>query len=88
MVQPLILQYYQLLPNTVSRKNPPNGPRQFRKALARFKRAVDARYNEATLLRLRCIPIIRTFARRRCWQLGLLAGSIQVNALRGPASAR
>jgi tetratricopeptide (TPR) repeat protein len=46
--QPLLLQYYQLLPASSGAADlPPN-----RKGLGRFKRSVQARYNEATLERL------------------------------------
>lgn len=52
MVQPLILQYYQLLPEHRPEEEPADWPKQFRKALAKFKRAVEARYFEGTLERL------------------------------------
>ncbi len=50
--EPLLLQYYQLLPG--SRADGPAGDanRETRKGLGRFKRAVTARYTEATLQRL------------------------------------
>ncbi len=54
MVQPLILQYYQLLPEHKIDEEPADWPRKFRKSLTSFKRAVEARYNEATLVRLLC----------------------------------
>jgi tetratricopeptide (TPR) repeat protein len=52
VVQPLILQYYQLLPEHRPDEEPADWPRQYRKALAKFRRAVEARYTEATLERL------------------------------------
>jgi tetratricopeptide (TPR) repeat protein len=52
VVQPLILQYYQLLPEHRLEEEPAEWPRQFRKSLLKYKRAVEARYNEATLERL------------------------------------
>lgn len=52
MVQPLILQYYQLLPEHRPEEEPAEWPQQFRKALNKFKRSVEARYFEGTLVRL------------------------------------
>ena len=78
MVQPLILQYYQLLPEHRPEEEPADWPRQFRKALARFKRSVEARYNGATLERLLYShdPEVR---QATILALGLI-GSIRVNA--------
>ena len=78
MVQPLILQYYQLLPDHNPEEESTDWPRLFRKALAKFKRSVDARYNEATLERLLYSqdPDVR---QATILALGLL-GSIRVNA--------
>ena len=56
MVQPLILQYFQLLPERHAEEEPANWPREYRKALLRFKRAVAARYYESTLERLLDAP--------------------------------
>ena len=56
MVQPLILQYYQLLPEHRPDDEPAEWPRLFRKALGKFKRSVEARYSEATLERLLSSP--------------------------------
>jgi tetratricopeptide (TPR) repeat protein len=50
--EPLLLQYYQLLPGPRADGRPIEGTREFRKGLTRFKRAVQARYNESTLQRL------------------------------------
>ncbi len=78
MVQPLILQHYQLLPVHGPDEEPGNWPQQYRKALLKFKRAVEARYNESTLERL------LTAADAEVRQAAILAlgmtGSIQVNA--------
>ena len=52
VVQPLILQYYQLLPEHRLEDEPTDWPRLFRKALAKFRRSVEARYIESTLERL------------------------------------
>ena len=52
MVQPLLLQYYQLLPEYRADKDPTGWAKNFRKGLGKFKRTVEARYNEATLERL------------------------------------
>ena len=56
MVQPLILQYYQLLPERRFEEEPADWPRRFRNALLKFKRSVEARYLESTLERLLCAP--------------------------------
>ncbi|MBI2806373.1 MAG: tetratricopeptide repeat protein [Planctomycetes bacterium] len=52
MVQPLILQYYQLLPEHRHEDEPSDWSRQYRKTLLKYKRAVEARYLESTLERL------------------------------------
>ncbi len=79
VVQPLILQYYQLLPEHRFEEEPAGWPRQFRKALAKFKRSVEARYTESTLA---AIPLGSQDAEVR--QAAVLAagmvGSMQVNA--------
>jgi tetratricopeptide (TPR) repeat protein len=51
VVQPLILQYFQLLPECGSHEDSERS-REYRKALSRFRRAIDARYFEGTLVRL------------------------------------
>jgi tetratricopeptide (TPR) repeat protein len=78
VVQPLILQYYQLLPEHRFEEAPGEWPRQFQKSLLRFKRSVEARYNPATLERL----LHSSFAEVRqsaILALGLI-GTFQVNA--------
>src|SRR5947208_644942 len=50
--EPLLLQHYQLLPGSRTDGRCADTNREFRKGLSRFKRAVEARYNEATLQRL------------------------------------
>jgi tetratricopeptide (TPR) repeat protein len=83
VVQPLILQYYQLLPEQRLEEEPADWPRQFRKALSKFKRAVAARYSQATLDRLLYAPQIEV---RQAATLALgLTGTIQVN---GSVAAR
>lgn len=78
MVQPLILQYYQLLPDQRNDENPADWNRHFRKALAKFKRSVESRYHEATLERLLNAPLADT---RQAAVLALgMIGSIRVNA--------
>ena len=51
-MQPLILQYYQLLPESRTEDESEDWARSFRKALAKFRRSVEARYLESTLERL------------------------------------
>jgi tetratricopeptide (TPR) repeat protein len=77
VVQPLILQYYQLLPEPNPEESA-DWPRQFRKALGKFKRSVEARYNEATLDRLLWSPNAEV---RQAAILALgMVGTIRVNA--------
>lgn len=78
MVQPLILQYFQLLPEHRPEEEPADWPRPFRKALAKYQCAVEARYFEGTLERLLYAqhPDVRQAA---VLALGL-TGSILVNA--------
>lgn len=52
MAKPLILQYYQLLPEPQTEDDHADWPRLFRKALTKFKRSVEARYFEGSLERL------------------------------------
>jgi len=52
VVQPLLFQYYQLLPEYQADRDPTGWAKNFRKGLGRFKRAVETKYNEATLERL------------------------------------
>jgi len=78
VVQPLILQYYQLLPELIPDDTPADSEEQFRKALMKFKRSVEARYNEATLEHL--LPCAEPQVRQAAvLALGML-GSIRVNA--------
>jgi tetratricopeptide (TPR) repeat protein len=78
VVHPLILQYYQLLPEHRFEEAPADWPRQFRKALAKFKRCVAARYYESTLERLLYSPQAEV-RQATLLALGLL-GSFHVNA--------
>jgi tetratricopeptide (TPR) repeat protein len=78
VVQPLILQYYQLLPDHHPEDEPADWPRQFRKTLAKFRRSVEARYFESTLDRLLSSPDPEV---RQAAILALgMTGSIKVNA--------
>jgi tetratricopeptide (TPR) repeat protein len=77
VVQPLILQYYQLLPEHRIDEESADWPRQYRKALLKFKRAVEARYFESTLVRLLCSSNVEV---RQAAILGLgLTATIRVN---------
>jgi tetratricopeptide (TPR) repeat protein len=77
VAQPLLLQYYQLLPEHRLEDEPADWPREFRRGLAKFKRSVEARYNEATLERLLHSPDGEV---RQAAILGLgLIGTIKVN---------
>jgi tetratricopeptide (TPR) repeat protein len=78
VVQPLILQYYQLLPEHRPDDEPADWPHRFRKALNKFKRSVEARYTEATLERLLFSPESEV-RQAAILALGML-GSIKVNA--------
>jgi tetratricopeptide (TPR) repeat protein len=50
--QPLILNYFSLLPDQPADANPAHWAETYRKALRKFQKAIQARYNEATLERL------------------------------------
>lgn len=52
MRQPLILNYFSLLPEASDDKDPVVWADAYRKGLTKFRRAVEARYNEASLDRL------------------------------------
>ncbi len=78
MLQPLILQYYQLLPEHSTDEDSPDWPREFRKSLAKFKRSVEARYNDATLERL--LGAQQAEVRQAALLALGLTGSIRVNA--------
>jgi tetratricopeptide (TPR) repeat protein len=75
--QPLILNYFSLLPEQPADENPAIWAETYRKALRKYQRALEARYNEATLERLlhAADP-----AARRAAVLGLgLIGTMNVN---------
>lgn len=77
MRQPLLLQYYHLLPDHKKEENAADWTRTFRKGLGKFKRSVEARYNEGTLERLLQHP--HAEARQAAvLALGLL-GTMKVN---------
>lgn len=52
MRQPLILNYFALLPDQPADANPAHWAETYRKALQKYQRATQARYSEATLERL------------------------------------
>ena len=52
MRQPLILNFFSLLPDQPADANPAIWAETYRKALQKYQRAVEARYNEATLERI------------------------------------
>jgi tetratricopeptide (TPR) repeat protein len=77
VVQPLLLQYYELIPE-IRPEDEPDSSRQYKKALSRFKNAIQARYFENTLERLLMAPCAEV---RKAAVLALrLTGTIQVNA--------
>jgi tetratricopeptide (TPR) repeat protein len=73
--QPLLVQYYQLLPE---HEGAAGAPATFRKGLGRFKRAVEARYNEASLDRL--LEAACAEARQAAVLALGLCGTMNVNA--------
>jgi tetratricopeptide (TPR) repeat protein len=75
--QPLILNYYSLLPDQPVDADPAQWAESIRKALLKFQRSVVARYNEASLERLLNAPdaVIR---RAAALALGLV-GTMNVN---------
>lgn len=77
MRQPLILNYFSLLPDQPADANPAQWAETYRKALQKYQRSVEARYNEASLERLlhAMSPDIR---RAAVLALGLI-GSMNVN---------
>jgi tetratricopeptide (TPR) repeat protein len=75
--QPLLLQYYQLLPDQGA-EDIAAETKAFRKGLGKFKKAVEARYNEGTLEKLLESPVVD--ARRAAVQALGLIGTIAVNA--------
>lgn len=78
MRPPLLLQYYTELPERKLGDNPGQAARRIRRGLNQFKKAVQGKYNEATLERMLtcCHPEARQAA---VLALGLL-GSMEVNA--------
>ena len=78
VLQPLIVQYYQLLPEHAGDEESDDWAQEYRQSLNKFKRSVEARYNEATLERLLCSQNAEV-RQATLLALGLL-GSIKVNA--------
>jgi tetratricopeptide (TPR) repeat protein len=76
--EPLLLQYYRLLPAPCPTGRAAEATRAFRKGLVSFKRSVAARYSEATLQRLLRWPGAEV---RQAAVLALgLTGTMKVNA--------
>jgi tetratricopeptide (TPR) repeat protein len=75
--QPLILNYYSLLPEASEDADPVAWAEDYRKGLQKFRRAVEARYGESTLERLlnSAVPEVR---RAAVLALGMV-GTIHVN---------
>jgi tetratricopeptide (TPR) repeat protein len=79
MRQPLLLQYYNLLPERKTEDDPRQAAHRIRRGLHRFKKAVEVKYGEATLVRLLVCPNPEV---RQAAVLALgLIGSLNVNAL-------
>lgn len=77
MQQPLILNYYSLLPEATEDADPVTWADAYRKGLQKFRLAVTARYNEASLERLLGSGSVET-RRAAVLALGLL-GTMNVN---------
>jgi tetratricopeptide (TPR) repeat protein len=76
--QPLLLQYYNSLPDRRAGDSSRQAAHRIRRGLNRFKQNVEARYNEASLERLLVCPNPEV---RQASVLALgLTGSIKVNA--------
>ncbi|MCI0685507.1 MAG: tetratricopeptide repeat protein [Gemmataceae bacterium] len=74
---PLIVDFYHLLPEQTPDADPRRWAQAFRKALARFKKSVAARYGQSTLERLLHAPVAEV---RQAAVLALgLIGTIRVN---------
>ncbi len=75
---PLLLNYYQLLPEPSPKIDPQRWAQLYRSALAKFKRSASARYHEAALERLLYAPVAEV---RQAAVLALgLTGTMNVNA--------
>ena len=77
MREPLILTFYSLLPDQPADANPAQWAETFRKALQKYQRAIEARYNEATLERI--LHAAEPACRRAAAVALGLTGTIQVN---------
>lgn len=78
MPAPLLLDYYQLLPQPTNAAGSPAWARAYRQALQKFERKVAARYQEGTLEKLLAAPDVQVRA-AAVLALGLL-GTMNVNA--------
>lgn len=77
--QPLLLEYYNHLPERRAGDNARQAAQRIRRGLHRFKKEVLSKYNEATLERLLASPDAET---RQATVLALgLIGSLRVNGL-------
>ena len=79
MRQPLLLQYYDDLPDRKAGDTSRQAAHRIRRGLNRFKKSVEARYNEAALERLALCP--NSEARQAAVLALGLTGSMAVNAL-------
>jgi tetratricopeptide (TPR) repeat protein len=70
---PLLASYFQLLPESRPEIDPQRWAQLYRRALAKFKRSVGARYNEASLVRLLQAPAAEV-RQAAAVALGLLGG--------------
>jgi tetratricopeptide (TPR) repeat protein len=74
---PLIVDFYHLLPEQNAETEPRRWAQVFRKALAKFKKSVAARYDQSTLERLLHAPVAEV---RQAAVLALgLTGTMQAN---------
>ena len=74
---PLLVNYFQLLPEASPDMDPQSWAQAYRRALAKFKRSVAARYNESSLERLLHAPVAEV---RQAAVLALgLTGTMAVN---------
>lgn len=79
MRQPLLLQYYENLPERHTGDNARQAAQRMRRGLNRFKKGVESRYTEGTLVRL-LSATNREVRQAAVLALGL-TGTIKVNAL-------
>lgn len=78
MAAPLLVQYYQLLPQCHTDEDPADWKERFRKGVGKFRRSIEARYNEATLERL-LLAAENEVRQAAALALGLV-GTMEVNS--------